>query len=467
MKKLLGIVVLGLLYCSFGFAESTLPKCKDYSKSWNNKIDLNNARSKWTDCYGKYIKNWDKKFNFEFEGEYINGKANGAGQFTYKTKDGKSVASYEGLFLDGRISGFGIYKESNNFKEIQYLDKNGIGFVKRFYPEGDIYIGQIKRLKGLNRRHGKGLQTTYRSIDEGKYAIFNEGFLTDNIPLDEIIKFEEDILVFEAKLKSMEECNSYGIKINSLEFEKCSKKYLEVYINELSQKRIDKIAKFKLRDMSGVKAFKEEGGKLSECVSFTVDGYCAHTIPYEIKSKKYTNNKYDAQELIKLGLILTSNNNNYSNSQPRLFYEKTTGRMLECSGRVTIGKCSSFNYNTNSYNSNTLFYNSKTGAMQECAMQSRGKCNSFRSSIKIPGRDQLFYDKRSNSMRTCMSNTINGKCVSFGMAPSHRTKNKNTGSYIVDSPVNPYYKKVPRTNTQLINLGLNMLSGRCTLGLNC
>ena len=107
------------------------------------------------------------------------------------------------------------------------------------------------------------------------------------------------------------------------------------------------------------------------------------------------------------------------------------------------------------HNNNTLFFNSKTGAMQECAMQSRGKCNSFRSSIKIPSRDQLFYDKRSNSMRTCMSNTINGKCVSFGMAPSHRTKNKNTGSYIVDSPVNPYYKKVPRTNTQLINLVAN------------
>ena len=467
MKKLLSTVILTLLCCSFGFAESTLPKCKDYSKSWNNKIDLNNARSKWTDCYGKYIKNWDKKFNFEFEGEYFNGKANGIGEFTYKTKDGKSVASYEGQFLDGRVFGFGIYKESNNFKEIQYLDKNGIGFVKRFYPEGDIYIGQIKRVKGQNLRHGKGLQTLERSMNEGTYSVFNDGYLGDNIPLDEIPKFEEEILVYEAKLKSMEECNSYGIKINSSEFEKCSKKYLEFYINELNQKRTDKIAKFKLRDMSNVQLFKFENGSLIECVSYTIDGYCAHTIPYEIKSKKYTNNKYDAQELIKLGLILTSNNQNYSNSQPRLFYDKMTGRMLECNGRVTIGKCSSFNYNTNSYSSNSLFYNPKTGAMQECAMQSRGKCNSFRSSIKIPGRDQLFYDKRSNSMRTCMSNTINGKCVSFGMAPSHRTKNKNTGSYIVDSPVNPYYKKVPRTNTQLINLGLNMLSGGCTLGLNC
>ena len=122
MKKLLSTVILTLLYCSLGFAESTLPKCKDYSKSWNNKIDLNNARSKWTDCYGKYIKNWDKKFNFEFEGEYFNGKANGIGEFTYKTKDGKSVASYEGQFLDGRIFGFGIYKESNNFIGMIYMN---------------------------------------------------------------------------------------------------------------------------------------------------------------------------------------------------------------------------------------------------------------------------------------------------------------------------------------------------------
>ena len=453
MKKVLGIVLISLLYCSFGFAESTLPKCKG------------NDHSKWVNCYGEFTADYDDKIKYTYKGEFGNnpGKWEGLGMYFFFDSSGKELSKYVGQVSNGREFGFGIYTESNGFKAITQKDKNGIGFTKRYYPEGDIYIGQTKR----GKRHGKGLQTSIGKKDSGAYSIFSEGFNKGNIPIGEIPAFEEEVLVYEAKLKSMEECDTYGIKINSLEFEKCSKKYLEFYIKELNHKRVDRISKFKLRDMSKVSLAKTEDGTLLECISFTIDGFCAHTIPYEIKSKKYTNNKYDAQELIKLGLILTSNNKNYSNSQPRLFYDKTTGRMLECSGRVTIGKCSSFNYNTSSYNNNTLFFNSKTGAMQECAMQSRGKCNSFRSSIKIPSRDQLFYDKRSNSMRTCMSNTINGKCVSFGMAPSHRTKNKNTGSYIVDSPVNPYYKKVPRTNTQLINLGLNMLSGGCTLGLNC
>ena len=453
MKKLLSTVILTLLYCSLAFGESALPKCKG------------NDHSKWVNCYGEFTAKYDDKLKYTYKGEFgiIPGKWEGLGMYFFFDSSGKELAKYVGQVSNGREFGFGIFTESNGFKSITQKDKNGIGFTKRYYPEGDFYIGQTKR----GKRHGYGLQTFFGKKNSGVYASFNDGLLKDNIPLDEIQKFEEDILVFEAKLKSMEECDSYGIQINSQKFKQCSKKYLEFYIKELNQKRVDRISKFKLRKMSNTQLLKDEEGELKECVSYTLDGYCAHTIPYEIKSKKYTNNKYNAQKLIELGLILTSNNQNYSNSEPRLFYDKATGRMLECNGRVTIGKCFNYNYNTNSYTSNTLFYNPKTGAMQECAMQNMGKCNSFRSMVKIPGRDQLFYDKRSNSMKTCMSNTIKGKCVRFGMAPSHRTKNKKTGSYIVDSAANPYYKKVPKTNTQLINLGLNMLSGGCTLGLNC
>ena len=42
----------------------------------------------------------------------------------------------------------------------------------------------------------------------------------------------------------------------------------------------------------------------------------------------------------------------------------------------------------------------------------------------------------------------------------------NGGSYIVDDPSNPYKKKVP-DGDDLIKLGEKMLSGSCTLGLNC
>ena len=80
MKKILGILVLGLLWCNVILAESLLPNCKGTDSF------------KWTNCFGTEKKNIvydllykdaykDKKILYE--GEYRNGKFHGQGTITY------------------------------------------------------------------------------------------------------------------------------------------------------------------------------------------------------------------------------------------------------------------------------------------------------------------------------------------------------------------------------------------------
>lgn len=456
MKIVAAIVLVSLFLFSNSFSNSSLPNCK--GKDYSN----------WTNCYGEFTDQYDEKFKYTYKGEFgkVPGKWEGLGIYFLIDKNGKEVVRYEGQVSNGREFGFGVYTESDGLKQITQKDKNGIGFSKTYYPEGDIYIGQTKR----GTRHGKGVQTTKGKKKIEIYAMFENDQLTTNIPIEQVADFEEEVLVFEARLKALEECKSYGIKITSNEFNKCSEKQLKFYTKELNDERLAKISKFNAKSMKGkTQLFKDEDGDLSECISYTSTGACAHKIPYVIKTKKYANNKFDANKLIELGIILLGGTNDtYNNSEARLFYDSMSGKMLECAGQVTNGKCFNFKpYNMNSYTYDTLFFNPQTGSMQKCAQQVLGKCNSFRPQPSLVNKDQLFYDSRTRSMRTCLNSTMQGKCLAFGMSPSHRNLNQNTGTYIVDSPINPYFKKVPRTNTQLMTLGLNMLSGGCTLGLNC
>lgn len=155
----------------------------------------------------------------------------------------------------------------------------------------------------------------------------------------------------------------------------------------------------------------------------------------------------------------------YSNSKPVLFYDNLSGAMRECIGTVIAGTCSNYApYNQSSYDSQTLFYNSKNGRMQKCLLEVMGKCQNFAPQPVISSSDQLFYNPRTKSMSTCLNSNNQGKCLSFGIAPSQK---QDTGSYRVDQKSNPYYKTAPRTPEGMINLGMDMLKGNCTLGLNC
>ena len=115
MKKLLSIVVLGLLWCSIAQA---LPKCQG-----ENVFD-------WTDCIGGYVvhdgdykaidfsiedqkkllnPSFDEMKNFKYGTKYIgemkNGYADGAGIMIQHTGNNKNftINIYDGFFKKGRF----------------------------------------------------------------------------------------------------------------------------------------------------------------------------------------------------------------------------------------------------------------------------------------------------------------------------------------------------------------------------
>jgi len=86
MKKLLGIVVLGLLWCNVGFAQDV---CIEGN--------CQNGQGTYTWSYGdKYV------------GEYVDGKRHGQGTFTFA--DGEK---YVGGFKNGKYHGQGTFTYTN------------------------------------------------------------------------------------------------------------------------------------------------------------------------------------------------------------------------------------------------------------------------------------------------------------------------------------------------------------------
>ena len=210
-----------------------------------------------------------------------------------------------------------------------------------------------------------------------------------------------------------------------------------------------------------------------------LNGVIKSTI-YEFKDVKYSITQCSA--LSKNQNLKKSSDNSYhiyldnnsylkgtQNDSVKLFYDRFTGGMRECSYTPGVtGNCSAFKpYNKNSYSKDTLFFNPQTGGMQPCIgiITFNGQCTAYGAyKPRQASKDQLFYNPKTKDMTTCMVVGANGKCLSYDVIPR---KGSTGGSYIVDSKANPYYKSVPMSSDQLINLGLNMLNGSCTLGLNC
>lgn len=166
----------------------------------------------------------------------------------------------------------------------------------------------------------------------------------------------------------------------------------------------------------------------------------------------------------------SKSSSSYSSSEfrPVLFYDTSTGGMRECAyDPGSSGRCNSFKaFNAKAYNNQTLFFNPSTGSMQPCigSVTYQGKCSSYGLYRNgLASNNQLFYDANSNKMTTCRHISATGSCLAFDLTPK---KGSTGGSYIVDDPSNPYKKKVP-DGDDLIKLGEKMLSGSCTLGVNC
>ena len=110
MKKLLAILVLGLLVCNIASTESSLPECKG------------DDHRQWTDCQGTYT--YMTEGEVKYIGEWKDGWEHGQGTFTLA--DG---SKYVGGFKNDLIHGYGtatnfdgrtvkgIFKDGKLFKQ--------------------------------------------------------------------------------------------------------------------------------------------------------------------------------------------------------------------------------------------------------------------------------------------------------------------------------------------------------------
>ena len=104
MKKLLGILVLGLLFCNVTLAQSLLPECEgndnkiskfflkhhkekgkfkkiiQHSKEWKEYLKHYKQTRKWTKCQGTGMGPRGEKY----VGEWQDGKFHGQGTFTHE-----------------------------------------------------------------------------------------------------------------------------------------------------------------------------------------------------------------------------------------------------------------------------------------------------------------------------------------------------------------------------------------------
>ena len=108
MVRFISLLIASFILFTNANSNSDLPDCKG------------NNYSNWTNCYGEFTASFDEKLNYTYKGEFgsVPGKWEGLGLYFFTTKEGKEVSRYEGQVSNGREFGFGIYTESNGFKQI-------------------------------------------------------------------------------------------------------------------------------------------------------------------------------------------------------------------------------------------------------------------------------------------------------------------------------------------------------------
>jgi len=154
MKKLLGIIVLGLLWCNVGFAECIKGDC-------NNGHGTNT----WADG-SKYV------------GEFKDGKGNGQGTYTFA-----SGSKYVGEFKDGNKHGQGTYTYHYGDKYVgEFKDNKMHGRGTYTWASGEKYVGEYKD----DKRQGEG---TFTRAD----GTVDKGIWENN----ELVKPPSEKLVFE------------------------------------------------------------------------------------------------------------------------------------------------------------------------------------------------------------------------------------------------------------------------------
>ena len=132
MKKLLAILVLGLLWCNTLFGESSLPPCQG-------------ENTQWTNCFGTHT--------FAYGGKYVGEWKDGIphGQGTETSPDGRK---YVGEYKDGKFHGQGTYTFADGTKEVGEFKND------EFYTGQTIESESEKKEKSKTGSSGLGKYNT-------------------------------------------------------------------------------------------------------------------------------------------------------------------------------------------------------------------------------------------------------------------------------------------------------------------
>ena len=162
MKKLLGILVLGLMFCNITLAQSSLPECE--GNDITNPLRKALKVKKWTNCHGTYL---NLKGKPAYVGEFYKGQPHGQGTFAHRGR------KYVGQWKSGKQHGQGTYTYPNRDKYVGEWKKGKYyGKGTYIYANGDKYVGEWKKAKynKPDNQRGRNGTGTYTYVNGDKYV---------------------------------------------------------------------------------------------------------------------------------------------------------------------------------------------------------------------------------------------------------------------------------------------------------
>jgi hypothetical protein len=222
MKKLLAIIVLGLLFsgCSPPNENSDLPNCK--GKDYKN----------WTNCYGTVLQvKLDPGITRDYTGEFGNtpGIREGWG-FSKVYKNNKSDFVYKGFFKNDKAHGEGVETHAAGWVQRGIFVNGRVeGYGHQLLPNGDTYMGLFKK----TRPDGYGV---YYTKETGKefHAIWKNGKPVSDDPKVLLAKKYSDEII---NGKIGYECGELGFEESGQEFADCKLQLLTLYTEEEIEER--------------------------------------------------------------------------------------------------------------------------------------------------------------------------------------------------------------------------------------